>query len=110
VATTLDENYFRNVVACPFTGISESCIEDGGFVKLREISVGYTLDYDWVQRILGFSSIDLRVAGRNLATWTDYTGYDPEINLGGAIQATRNMDYFVMPQTRSFLLSVTLNR
>ncbi|MGH7508826.1 MAG: SusC/RagA family TonB-linked outer membrane protein [Gemmatimonadales bacterium] len=110
VPVTLDENYFRNVVACPFTGISESCIEDGGFVKLREVSVGYTLDYPWVQRALGFSSIDLRVAGRNLVTWTDYTGYDPEVNLGGAIQASRGIDYFLMPQSRSFLLSVTLNR
>ena len=107
---TLDENYFRNVVACPFTGLSENCLEDGGFVKLREISVGYTLDYPWVQRLLGFSSIDLRVAGRNLKTWTDYTGYDPEANAGGAIEATRGIDYFLMPQTRSFLFSVTLNR
>ena len=54
--------------------------------------------------------IDLRVSGRNLFTWTDYTGYDPEVNLGGAIQATRGMDYFTMPQTRAFLFSVTLNR
>ena len=110
VTTTLDENYFRNVVACAFTGLSENCIEDGGFVKLREISVGYTLDYPWIQRLMGFSSIELRVAGRNLKTWTDYTGYDPEVNLGGAIQATRGIDYFVMPQTRSFLFTVTLNR
>jgi TonB-linked SusC/RagA family outer membrane protein len=110
VPITLNEFYFRNVVACPFTGISEFCMEDGGFVKLREVSVGYTLDFPWVQRLLGFTSIDLRLAGRNLKTWTDYTGYDPEVNLGGSIQATRGMDYFVMPQTRSFLLSVTLNR
>jgi TonB-linked SusC/RagA family outer membrane protein len=110
VATTLNENYFRNVVACPFTGISESCIEDGGFVKLREVTVGYTLDYSWVQRALGFSSIDLRLSGRNLFTSTNYTGYDPEVNLGGAIQASRGVDYFLMPQARSFLLSVTLNR
>ncbi|HEX2250406.1 MAG TPA: SusC/RagA family TonB-linked outer membrane protein [Gemmatimonadales bacterium] len=110
VPTTLNESYFRNIVACPFTGLAENCIEDGGFVKLREISVGYTLDYPWVQRLLGFSSIDLRIAGRNLKTWTDYTGYDPEINLGGAIQATRGIDYFVMPQTRSFLFTLTLNR
>jgi hypothetical protein len=110
VPTTLDQNYFRNVVACPFTGLSENCMEDAGFVKLREISVGYTLDFPWVQRALGFSSIDLRVAGRNLKTWTDYTGYDPETNLGGAIQATRGIDYFLMPQTRSLLLTVTLKR
>ena len=110
VSTTLDQGFFRGVVACPFTGYSENCIEDAGFVKLREISVGYTLDFPWIQRALGFSSIDLRVSGRNLKTWTDYTGYDPETNLGGAIQATRGIDYFLMPQTRSFLLSVTLNR
>jgi TonB-linked SusC/RagA family outer membrane protein len=110
VPTTLDQNYFRNIVACPFTGLSENCIEDGGFVKLREISVGYTLDNPWIQRLFGFNSIDLRVAGRNLKTWTDYTGYDPETNLGGSIQATRGIDYFLMPQTRSFLFSVTLNR
>jgi hypothetical protein len=79
-------------------------------MKLREITLGYSLDYPWVQRALGFNSIDLRVSGRNLFTWTDYTGYDPEVNLGGAIQATRGMDYFTMPQTRSFLFSVTLNR
>ena len=110
VATTLDENYFRNVIACPFTGNAENCIEDAGFMKLREITVGYNLDYPWVQRALGFSSIDLRVSGRNLFTWTDYTGYDPEVNLGGSVQATRGMDYFTMPQSRSFLFSVTLNR
>ena len=109
VPTTLNENYFRNVIACPFTGNSENCIEDAGFTKLREITVGYTFDYPWVQRALGFNSIDLRLTGRNLFTWTDYTGYDPEVNLGGAIQATRGIDYFVMPQNRAFLVSVTLN-
>jgi outer membrane receptor protein involved in Fe transport len=110
VTTTLDENYFRSVIACPFTGNAENCFEDGGFTKLREISVGYTLDYPWVQRALGFSSIDLRLTGRNLFTWTDYTGYDPEVNVGGAIQATRGVDYFVNPQNRSFLVAITLNR
>jgi len=79
-------------------------------VKLREISIGYTLDQPWVQRTLGFSSIELRLSGRNLKTWTKYTGYDPETNLGGAIQATRGVDYFNMPQNRSFVFGVTLNR
>jgi TonB-linked SusC/RagA family outer membrane protein len=111
LSVPIGENYYRlGVAPCPFSGYVETCVEDGGFVKLREISIGYTVDFPWVQRLLGFSSIDLRVAGRNLKTWTDYTGYDPEINLGGSIQATRGVDYFVMPQTRSFLFSVTLNR
>jgi len=50
-----------------------------------------------VQRSLGFSSIDIRVSGRNLKTWTNYTGYDPETNLGGTISSgagAGGVDYF----------------
>ncbi|PYP01983.1 MAG: hypothetical protein DMD57_12360 [Gemmatimonadetes bacterium] len=92
-----------------FGGTPEQFIEDGGFVKLREITVGYTFDEPWVQRTLGFSSVEVRVSGRNLHTWTNYTGYDPETNLGGSVTATRGRDYFNMPQTRSFVFSLTLN-
>ena len=95
---------------CLFSGYSEECMEDGGYVKLRELSVAYTVDNDWVSRSLGFNSIDLRLAGRNLKTWTDYTGFDPETEFGQAIQLTRGMDYFNMPQSRSFIFSVGLNR
>ena len=110
-AVPIGENWYRQGLGpCPFSGNSEACIEDGGYVKLRELSLGYTLDTDWVKRALGLTSLDLRVAGRNLKTWTDYTGYDPETNVGGAIQNTRGMDYFNMPQTRSFVFTVNLNR
>ena len=111
-AVAIGEYWYRGVAACPFIGIDEPCIEDGGFVKLREISVSYTLDAPWVQRSIGFSSIDIRVSGRNLKTWTKYTGYDPETNLGGSISANKGaggVDYFNNPQTRSFVFSVTLN-
>jgi len=111
-AVSIGEYWYRNVAACPFIGIDEPCIEDAGFVKLREVSVSYTLDAPWVQRTLGFASIDLRVSGRNLKTWTNYSGYDPETNLGGALSANAGaggVDYFNNPQTRSFVFSVTLN-
>ena len=112
VPASIGEYWYRDVVGCPFLGIDEPCIENAGFVKLREISLTYTLDAPWVQRSLGFSSIDLRVSGRNLHTWTSYTGYDPETNLGGAISGglgAGGVDYFNNPQTRSFAFSVTLN-
>ena len=93
-----------------FNGPVSAFVEDAGFVKLREISVGYTFDQPWVSRVLGFGSIDLRVAGRNLVTWTDYTGVDPETSLLGSASAVRGIDYFNNPQGRSYLFSVTLNR
>ena len=109
----IGENWYRNsgTAACPFTGYDEVCVEDAGFVKLREISVGYTFDGPWLGRSLGFTSLDLRVAGRNLKTWTDYTGLDPEVGgVGGNINRFNGYDYFNLPLTRSFVISVGLNR
>ncbi|PYO44808.1 MAG: hypothetical protein DMD33_01755 [Gemmatimonadetes bacterium] len=111
-AVPIGENWYAGYAACPYTGIDEACIEDAGFVKLREVSISYTIDAPWVQRTLGFASIDLRVSGRNLKTWSNYTGYDPETNLGGAISSNlgaSGVDYFSNPQTRSFSFAVTLN-
>jgi hypothetical protein len=85
-------------------------IEDGSFVKLRELSVAYSFDQPWLRSRLGFSNVDIRLAGRNLLTWTDYKGLDPEANLGGAEYLTQGMDFFNNPQSRSFVLSFTLNR
>lgn len=96
-------------VGSGFTGPSSQFIEDAGFVKLRNITVRYTMDnMDWMDR-LGFSSMTLGVSGRNLQTWTDYTGIDPESNLTGQTLG-RGIDYFNNPQTRSYVVSVSLNR
>ncbi len=85
-------------------------IEDGSFVKLRELSIAYTLDQPFVNRLLGFSTVDVRLAGRNLHTWTKYRGLDPEANLGGAEFLTQGLDFFNNPQTRSVVLSLNFNR
>jgi len=110
-AVPIGENWYRlGSAPCPFTGANdEPCMEDAGFVKLREISLSYTFDQPWVNRVLGLASFDVRVSGRNLVTWTKYTGYDPESNLTGSTTDARGADYFNMPQSRSFVVSVNLN-
>jgi outer membrane receptor protein involved in Fe transport len=111
-AVPIGENWYHasGLAACPFTGYDEPCVEDGGFVKLRELSFAYTFDQPWVARALGMTSLDLRVAGRNLMTWTKYTGFDPETSLGGASARIGGQDYFNLPLTRSFVLTIGLNR
>jgi len=93
-----------------FGQVSAQFIEDGGFAKLRELSLSYNLKTAWLNRSFGFESVDLRVAGRNLHTWTKYTGIDPETNLAGAEVLVRGIDYFNNPQTRSVVFSIGLNR
>lgn len=84
--------------------------EDGSYTKLREISVGYSFASPFVKNHLGLTSVDVRLAGRNLYTWTKYTGYDPETNLGGATGHSLGLDYFNQPQARSFVITLGLNR
>ncbi|HYW06279.1 MAG TPA: SusC/RagA family TonB-linked outer membrane protein [Longimicrobium sp.] len=91
-----------------FTGPFSQFLEDGSFVKLRDVSVSYTLAQGWLER-LGVGSADITLSGRNLKTWTDYTGIDPESNLTGQ-SLGRGLDYFNNPQTRSYVISVNLNR
>ncbi|MGI8507853.1 MAG: SusC/RagA family TonB-linked outer membrane protein, partial [Gemmatimonadaceae bacterium] len=93
-----------------FGPVTEQFVEDGSFVKLRELGVTYTLDQPFVRSLTSFSSADIRIAGRNLHTWTKYKGYDPEANIGGGEFLTQGLDYFINPQSRSFVISVSLNR
>jgi TonB-linked SusC/RagA family outer membrane protein len=93
-----------------FGSVGAQFIEDGSFAKLRELGLTYTLDQSWVHSLTGFSTADIRFAGRNLKTWTKYKGFDPEVNLGGAEFLTQGLDYFINPPTRSFVFSISLNR
>lgn len=63
-------------------GIFEYWMEDGTFVKLRELSVSYLFDAPMLRRYFR-DGVDVTLSGRNLWVWTDYSGYDPEINLFG---------------------------
>jgi hypothetical protein len=112
LAIPIGQNWYRSspLAACPFTGVDEPCMEDGGYVKLREISVAYSFTQQWVSRSLGMSSVDVRVSGRNLKTWTKYTGLDPETTVGQAYERVGGADYFNLPLTRSVVFSLTLNR
>lgn len=104
----IDQSWFQGNGG-GFGPVSAQFVEPGGYTKLREVSVAYSLDQPWI-RSWGFSSIDLRLAGRNLYTWTKYRGIDPEANLAGAAVLIQGIDYFNNPQTRSFVISLGLNR
>jgi len=108
-AVLIDQGWFESD-GSGFSGPSAQNVEDGTYTKLREIGLQYTLTGRWVTHNLGLSSVDLRLAGRNLYTWTNYTGVDPETNLGGAGVTFQGVDYFNNPQTRSFVVSIGLNR
>jgi TonB-linked SusC/RagA family outer membrane protein len=105
----LTEDFFRGYYST-FVSLGEPFYEDGSYAKLREISIGYLWDSPFVTRTLGLSSIEIRVAGRNLHTWTKYSGIDPETSFAGAESGAAGIDWFNNPQARSFVFSLTVNR
>jgi TonB-dependent starch-binding outer membrane protein SusC len=84
-----------------FFGVEALYLEDGTFVKLREVSLAYNVPDAFASR-LGMGSLTLEVAGRNLLTFTDYTGYDPETNMFGTSTVARGTDFANYPNPRTF--------
>jgi TonB-linked SusC/RagA family outer membrane protein len=100
----VDESYYRNGPGSGFTGPAETFIEDASFIRLREVSLSYLLPLP----ALGLQSLTVRLSGRNLALWSDYTGTDPETNLTGPTNG-QGLDYFNNPSVRSWILSLQLD-
>jgi TonB-dependent SusC/RagA subfamily outer membrane receptor len=86
--------------------IFEEYIEDGTWTKLRELSVTWTVP-PTVGRFLRSQSTQISLIGRNLKTWTDYTGWDPETNVGGQRTLVRGFSFATTPIPRSVAISVT---
>jgi hypothetical protein len=101
ISNTFVRNTERNL-------LFEEFIEDGTFVKLREVSLAYRFDAPWVRRF-GASDVGLRVAGRNLHTWTSYSGVDPEINVFAASSVARGVDFATTPIPRTVVVGLDFN-
>ncbi len=105
VAVKRDARYYS--AQGGLAGLSEAAIEDGSYVRLRELSLSYSMPAKWLGKT-PFSGINVGVNTRNLLLWTKYSGIDPETNLSG-VSNSLGRDYFNMPNTKGveFSLQVT---
>ena len=79
--------------------------EDGTYVKLREVSATFDLAPS-LARSVRAAGLALTLSGRNLYTWTDYTGFDPEMNLFGTLTVERGNDFGTYPIPRMWSLGI----
>ena len=83
--------------------MSDRFIEDGTYVRLQNVTLGYSISPDFLQKIK-VSRLRLYLSAQNLYTWTKYTGYDPEIAGGD----TYGIDRAYYPQARTILLGANI--
>jgi TonB-linked SusC/RagA family outer membrane protein len=85
--------------------IFENWIEDGSFVKLRELSAAYTV----APKFWGLKNVRFSIAGRNLLSIDNYSGYDPETNAAGQSNAVRGFDFVEVPIPRTLTVGINAN-
>ena len=90
-----------------FPGHTGVYVEDGSYLKLREVNLSYDVPVAWVrQRLGGIQSLSLTLSGRNLLTFTHYDGTDPEVSHFGNQPIARNFELFAFPASRTFWFGV----
>ena len=78
-------------------------IDDGSFVKLREVALNYTLPT--IAKFI--SALNLTLVGRNLYSWDKYNGFDPETSAGGASDLLRAIDFGNVPVPRTYQVKLS---
>jgi TonB-linked SusC/RagA family outer membrane protein len=85
---------------------SRRFIEDGSFVRIKNINLGYTLPSGFIK---GVTNLRFAVGANNLFTFTNYSGYDPEINSYGDNPALFGVDLGGYPNSKTFNISIKCN-
>jgi len=80
-------------------------VEDGSYLKLKNINLRYSFDPAWSKRI-GLRKLDAFVTATNLITWTKYTGFDPDVNSYSGLRV--GLDEGSYPQSRTFMFGLIL--
>jgi TonB-linked SusC/RagA family outer membrane protein len=98
----------RNIDFSTAGGGKNVYLEPAGFVKLRELSVSFALPHAVMSSLFsGTNDVRLELSGRNLKTWTKYTGYDPEVSNFSNQNIGRFQDVTPYPPSRSFFVSLS---
>lgn len=77
-------------------------LEDGSYLRLKNISLGYTLPSSVISKV-GLSSARVYVSGQNVLTFTEYTGADPELTGTASNRLTQGIEFYSLPQPRIFM-------
>jgi len=91
----------------PAVTISDRFVEDGSYIRLKNISLGYTLPKKLISKIK-LKAARIYVSGSNLVTWTNYTGYDPEVNTNGQNSISSGMDRGAYPTAKTVIGGVSI--
>jgi len=105
---TNPSNEIPRASSSPLGIVSERYVEDASFLRLKLITLGYTLPKS-ISKKIGTKSVKIYISAENLITWTKYTGYDPEVSSYEQNNLYPGIDFGSYPNSKTFIsgLNVT---
>ena len=82
-------------------------VEDGSYLRFKNVALGYTLPKSFFGKS-GVRNLRLYAQAQNLFTFTNYTGFDPEVNFAGTSNTTLGVDFYTFPQVRTITFGINL--
>jgi hypothetical protein len=83
-------------------------VEDGSFIRINNITLGYSLPASLIKRIK-LEKARVYFTANNVYVITNYSGYDPEVSARRGNPVTPGVDYSAYPRSRSFIFGVNLS-
>lgn len=87
---------------------SDRFAEDGDYIRLKSLTVGYQLPRTVLENVKGISSLKIYATGYNLWTGTNYSWFDPEVNIFDGSNTALGTDFLTFPQPRSIIFGINL--
>jgi len=99
------EGYFLSTYG---SYVNSRFVEKASFVRLKSVSLGYNVPVNLIKQIKFIDGLRLYVSGQNLATFTSYTGTDPEVNVHSGSNVGGGIDFNSFPSFRTFVFGAKI--
>jgi TonB-linked SusC/RagA family outer membrane protein len=102
-------NAYPRVTASPPPQVfSDHQVEDGSYLRVKDLTLAWDLPMAWFRKIPG-ASFQLYVSAKNMLTFTGYSGYDPEVSRFGTDNLSMGADYGAYPVSKIMMIGLKAN-
>lgn len=88
--------------------LSDHQVEDGSYLRVKDLTLAYDLPERWLEK-LSIPSLQIAFSGKNVFTFTDYSGFDPEVSRFGKNNLSMGADYGSYPMAKMYMITLKAN-
>ena len=100
--------YPRANATSPTAIFSDHQVEDGSYLRVKDLTLAYDIPARWLER-LSISAVQIYLSGKNMFTFTSYSGYDPEVSRFGTNNLSMGADFGSYPVSKIYMIGLKAN-